>query len=76
MPTDILADLHAYHAFIKATLSQGGSVDEDATPEAFLDTQASVRALEQAIHDMQSGDEGRPARELIDEARRNLKVRK
>lgn len=74
MAAKISPELHAYHAFIKATFARGGSL-EDATPEAFLEFQGTVRAVHQAIDDMQAGDEGRTAREMIDEARQALEIR-
>jgi hypothetical protein len=61
MSADINSELLAYHAFVKTTLSKGGSIDEDATPAAFLEYQHQLNrlraALQPAANRFQSGEE-------------------
>lgn len=45
MSTDVTSQLVAYHAFVKTTLSKGGSIDNDATPAAFLEYQNQLCRL-------------------------------
>jgi hypothetical protein len=45
MSTDFSSELLAYHAFVKSTLSNGGSIDEDATPAAFREYQLQLNRL-------------------------------
>ena len=45
MSTETSPDLYAYHAFIKIALSHGGSLDEDASPEAYAEYQAELARL-------------------------------
>ncbi len=49
MSIDLSSDLIAYHAFIKTTLANGGSIDEDATPAAFLEYQEQLTRLRAAL---------------------------
>jgi hypothetical protein len=62
MSADLSSDLIAYHAFIKSTLSKGGSIDEDATPAAFLEYQHQLNqlraALQPATERYRNGDDG------------------
>jgi hypothetical protein len=61
MSTQLTSELLAYHAFIKTTLSKGGSIDEDATPAAFLEYQHQLNrlraALQPAANRFQNGEE-------------------
>ena len=45
MSIEMPSELLAYHAFIKATLASGGSIEEDATPAAFLEYQEQLSRL-------------------------------
>ena len=45
MSIETSPDLYAYHAFIRASLSQGGSLDEDASPDAYAEYQAELDRL-------------------------------
>jgi hypothetical protein len=49
MSTEFSPELLAYHAFVKSTLSKGGSIDEDATPAAFLEYQLQLNRLQAAL---------------------------
>jgi hypothetical protein len=49
MSADVTSDLVSYHAFIKATLSSGGSLDEDASPRAYLEYQAELERLRREL---------------------------
>jgi hypothetical protein len=49
MPNELSTELLAYHAFVKSTLSKGGSIDEDATPAAFLEYQLQLKQLRAAL---------------------------
>jgi hypothetical protein len=49
MSTQLSSQLLAYHAFVKATLSKGGSIDQDATPEAFLEFQRQLDRLREEL---------------------------
>jgi hypothetical protein len=49
MSTDSSSELVAYHAFVKSMLSKGGSIDEDATPQAFLEYQRQFGELRSAL---------------------------
>jgi hypothetical protein len=49
MSTELSSELLAYHAFVKSTLSKGGSIDDDATPAAFLDYQHQLNQLRAAL---------------------------
>jgi hypothetical protein len=49
MATESATQLVAYHAFVKTTLSKGGSIDEDATPQAFLEYQRQLSQLREAL---------------------------
>jgi hypothetical protein len=74
MSTELPSELLAYHAFVKSTLSNGGSIDEDATPAAFLAYQLQLNRLQAALQPstdrFASGDEGFEIHidELIDDA--------
>jgi len=74
MSTDFSSELLEYHAFIKSTLSKGGSIDQDATPAAFLEYQSQLNrlraALQPATERFRQGDEGLEVDidELVDEA--------
>ena len=61
MSTEVTSQLVAYHAFVKTTLSKGGSIDNDATPAAFLEYQnqlCRLRAeLQPAMDRFQRGEE-------------------
>jgi hypothetical protein len=65
MNLQAVEQLHTYHAFVKATLQRGGTIDEEATPEAFIEYQqqlAKVRSeLAPAAKRFQ---EGKPAQTL------------
>ena len=56
------SNLIAYHAFIKSTLSKGGSIDEKAIPAAFLEYQDQLNqlqaALQPATERFRNGDDG------------------
>jgi hypothetical protein len=62
MSTDVSSELLAYHAFVKSTLSKGGSLDEDATPAAFVEYQHQLNqlraALQPAAERFRQGHEG------------------
>jgi hypothetical protein len=45
MSTETSGDLYAYHAYIKTTLSHGGSLDDDASPEAYAEYQSELARL-------------------------------
>jgi hypothetical protein len=45
MSVALTPELLAYHAFVKSTLSNGGNIDEDATPAAFLEYQQQLNEL-------------------------------
>jgi hypothetical protein len=49
MSTEVPSELVAYHAFVKSMLSQGGSIDDDATPAAFLQYQHQLKQLRSAL---------------------------
>jgi hypothetical protein len=49
MYAELSSELLAYHAFVKSTLSKGGSIDEDATPAAFLEYQHQLNRLRAAL---------------------------
>jgi hypothetical protein len=61
MSTDLSPELLAYHAFVKSTLSKGGSIDEDASPDAFREYQLQLNrlrsALQPAADRFESGEE-------------------
>ena len=61
MSTDFTAELLAYHGFVKSTLSNGGSIDEDATPAAFREYQLQLNrlcaALQPAADRFERGEE-------------------
>jgi hypothetical protein len=73
MSADLSSELLAYHAFIKSTLSKGGSLDEDATPAAFLAYQQQLNqlraALQPAVDRFKNGDDGSNVEidQLVDE---------
>jgi hypothetical protein len=62
MSIEFPSNLLEYHAFIKSTLSKGGSIDEDATPAAFLEYQNQLNrlraSLQPAAERFKQGDEG------------------
>jgi hypothetical protein len=65
MSTDLSSELLAYHAFVRSTLSKGGSIDNDATPQAFLEYQRQLAELRGAIRpSMERFKKGEPAEEL------------
>ena len=76
-------DLDAFHQFAEATLASRDAeslhelVDiweiEHASPELHAQNVAAVQA---AIRDMQNGDTGRPARNVIEELRSELAGRR
>jgi hypothetical protein len=49
MSTETSAELFAYHEFVKLTLSKGGTIDEDATPQAFIEHQQQLNRLRAAL---------------------------
>jgi hypothetical protein len=49
MLSEVSSELLAYHAFVKSTLSRGGSIDQDATPAAFLEYQQQLNRLRAAL---------------------------
>ena len=62
MSTEVSSELLEYHAFIKSTLSRGGSIDQDATPAAFLEYQNQLNrlraSLQPAAQRFRRGDAG------------------
>jgi hypothetical protein len=62
MSAELSSELVAFHAFIMSRLSKGGSIDEDATPAAFLEYQHQLSrlraALQPAAERFQQGDAG------------------
>jgi len=74
MPTEFSSELLEYHAFIKSTLSKGGSIDQDASPAAFLEYQSQLNrlraALQPAAERFQQGDQDSEVDidQLVDEA--------
>ena len=78
MATDLPSELDAFGRFIVDQIDHGRS---DLSPEECLqlwraehpsseELNESTAALTRAIADMEAGDRGRPAREVIDELRR------
>jgi hypothetical protein len=73
LSADISSELLAYHAFIKSTLSKGGSIDADATPATFLEYQVQLNrlraTLQPAAERFRNGDLGSEIDidELVDE---------
>ena len=49
MSVDVSSELVAYHAFVKLTLSRGGTIDKDASPAAFLEYQQQLNRLRAAL---------------------------
>jgi hypothetical protein len=66
MSTELSSQLLAYHAFVKTTLSKGGSIDEDATPAAFLEYQHQLNQLRAALQPASERFEQGEFREEID----------
>jgi len=81
MSAELSSELLAYHAFVKSTLSKGGSIDEDATPAAFLEYQHQLNrlraALQPAAERFQQGDEALEIDidQLVDDALQNVPQR-
>ena len=78
MATHLPGELDAFGRFIVEQIDQGRS---DLSPEECLELwraehpspeelNESTAVLKQAIADMEAGDRGRPAREVIDDLRR------
>jgi hypothetical protein len=73
MATDRSNDLRAFQHFIEAKLSNGGSeltVDDiiglwDIETQPDSEREACVRAIQEALDDMEAGDTGIPADELL-----------
>jgi hypothetical protein len=76
-------DLDSFHTFAEATIASGRAESlhdlveiwemSRVTPERRAQDVAAVQA---AIRDMQNGDQGRPARQVIEELRAELSQRK
>lgn len=49
MVSEAADQLHSYHAFVKATLQRGGTIDEEATPEAFFEYQQQLEKLQSEL---------------------------
>ena len=73
-------ELHEFHRFLSTKLSNGGA---DLSPEEVLDEwrqdhpdpeidEDDVAAIQEAIDDMEAGDRGRPADEVIADLRKLL----
>jgi hypothetical protein len=65
MSSEVTPDLVSYHAFVKATLARGGSVDEDASPQAYLEYQAELERLRRELQPAALRlERGEPAHEV------------
>jgi hypothetical protein len=82
MSTSFNADSQAFHQFLGAQLQLGGG---EKSPEELLalwraehptpeELRESVTAVQEAIADMESGDAGRPAREVIEDLRKKYNL--
>lgn len=79
MFTDRVNDPRAFHEFLGTKLSSEGdplTLDDclglwDAENQSDAERAETVQALREALDDMRAGDSGRPAREVVDELRRN-----
>ena len=49
MVPESLDQLYSYHSFIKATLERGGAIDEEASPQAFLEYQQQLETLRREL---------------------------
>jgi hypothetical protein len=49
MATDLPSQLAEYHAFVKSALSKGGSIENDASPAAFLEYQRQLHDLRESL---------------------------
>jgi hypothetical protein len=73
MATDRSNDLRAFKHFIEAKLSNGGSdltVDDviglwDIETQPESEREASVKAIQEALDDMEAGDTGTPVDEFL-----------
>lgn len=49
MISEAADQLQSYHAFVKATLQRGGTIDEEATPAAFIEYQQQLAKLQREL---------------------------
>ncbi len=81
MPTDLSIDLSAFHSFVQEKL--GSDEAGELSPEDVLaewrelhptpgELTDSVAAVRHALADMQAGDRGRPAEDVVADLRRRL----
>jgi hypothetical protein len=76
-------DLNAFHEFALATLANRGAESRQELIDIW-DTQhpapqrhsADVAAIRAAVRDMQSGDTGRPAENVVEELRKDFASRR
>ena len=77
MPTQIETQLQSFHEFVTKQLKNG---QRDLTPEQALakwrERNETVKAIQEALDDMEAGDTGEPADEVIAELRRGIQESK
>ena len=49
MATESVDQLYTYHAFVKATLERGGAIDDEASPQAFIEYQQQLDKMRKEL---------------------------
>ena len=73
MPTQTLTELERFHRFVGEKLNNGGAgLSVERLLALWRERQENVRAIQEALDDMEAGDTGRPLDEVMSEIRRDI----
>ena len=73
MPTQTQTQLQSFHEFVAKQLKNGhGNLTPEEALAKWRERTESVKAIQEALDDMEAGDTGRPLEEVIDGIQREI----